>query len=1002
MITIMENIEMLNKMFYRIGSCFYLAFNKSNTLIYKCLLTFVLIPLSLTTTAQQLPFAHLSISDGLEDTVVFSIKQDKSGFLWIATRTGINRFDGNQFWTYGKKQGLPHNLARDLLSTKNGTLWASSELGLARFDGERFHTVEGWPENTSARALSEAKDGSIWVATYGAGLLQVQAGNNPKIIEQIDYQNGLPKDRVRSIMVDNQGNIWAGMSNKVVRIKSGVVEIIPWQAKESEIRTFYQHSDDSIWVGTRHGVVKFNGKAFIPFDLGLDLSKQTINTIIRDQQNNIWLGTRDFGVYKLDENLNSQHFDMDDGLPDNSVNSIFQDNEGNMWFGTYGGGLARLSTSKVLNWKAQTNLPNPNVYSIADDHNGCIWFGTNGNGVSSLCNGQMKHYSRKDGLPHNKVLSTIIDNDGSPWFGTLQGLSHLVDGQFINYDQAQGMSGSINYHIIQTDNNDLWIGTNNGLDRFDGEKFTQHNTSNGLSNNRINRILESKSGGLWIASANGLTYYNKDKFTNYSISDGLPANFINDFNEDDLGGLWIATNNGLSYFFAGQFKNWTTQDGLPHNNTTVILPGNGDEIWIGTSRGVAIFDGQEFTIITSREGLVFDLVNRGAGYKAQNGDLWFGTGEGISRFSADFKPGSSTPPPVHLLSISNNQNELPLNIHSTIQQQGSSLNFRYSAISFQRSPDINFKYRLKQSDTTPWRETRLRELQINSLASGDYTFEVTARIGTGKWNPQASTFNFTVTPPFWRTIWFLALVIAAILGAFFYRNHRSKLHALHLENTVLERTKQLNDLNKGLEWLANHDNLTRLANRNHVHNIIGKLQEMSHIGQLGILIIDLDYFKAINDKFGHSAGDVALKVFAQMLQKIIRKEQIASRWGGEEFLIICPQIDAQRLEQIAQEIIQDCRKLDIVISQNKKIRLNCSIGFALTPLEQNPNEELPWEKTLQLADLALYDAKQSGRNCAIGYIWKSPLSETWSFKKVLSDKTIAIEQGLLERINNKS
>ncbi len=998
MIGNMENKETLIKLFYNKNSCFSNPLKKYKPLIYQYLSAFILILFSLTTTAQQLPFSHLNIADGLGDTVVFSIEQDNLGFLWIATRTGINRFDGEKFWTYGKKDGLPHNLARELLNSKQGVLWAASESGLAWFDGESFQAVPDWPQNTSARAISEASDGTLWVATYGAGLLQIKTGGNPKIINSIDSRTGLPKNRVRSVFVDKDDNIWASMSDIVVKITKGKVKEIPWLTKDSEIRDFYQHRDGSIWVGTRHGVVKYDGNAFKPLDMGVDLSKQTVNTILLDNNGNLWLGTRDFGVYKFDENLNHQHFDMSDGLPDNSINSIFQDNEGNIWFGTYGGGLSRLSTSKVLNWKTEAHLTNPNVYSIADDEIGCIWIGTNGNGVSSLCDGAMTYYSRDDGLPHNKVLSTLIDNNGTPWFGTLQGLSHLVDGKFINYDQAQGMSGSINYHIIQASDHSFWIGTNNGLDHFDGDNFTQFNTNHGLPSNRINRILESKNGGLWIASANGLTRYKNDKFINFSTSDGLPANFINDFYEDDVGGLWIATNNGLSYFIAGQFENWTTQDGLPHNNATVVLPGNKDDIWIGTSRGVAIFDGKDFTVITSKEGLVFDLVNRGAGFKGKNGDFWFGTGKGISQFAADFKPGSTEPPPVHLLSVSNNNKLLSLDLHSTIQQQGSSLNFKYAAVSFQRSPDVHFRYRLAQSPSTDWRETRLRELQINSLAPGKYTFEVTARIGTGKWNPQPSTFSFTVTPPFWRTMWFLALVVVVVFGAFFYRNHRSKLHALNLENTVLERTKQLHEVNKGLEWLANHDSLTHLANRNHVHNKLDELHETGHTRQLGILIIDLDYFKAINDKHGHSAGDVVLKVFAQMLQKVTRKEQLASRWGGEEFLVICPQIDAQRLEHVAQEIIHYCQQLKIIISRDETISLNCSIGFALTPLDHDPNENLPWEKTIQLADMALYDAKHSGRNCAIGYIWKSPLSENWDFEKAIKDKSLAIEQGLLERV----
>jgi len=973
--------------------------NKQKITLYLTIIFFSFLIYTQSINAQQLPFAHLSISDGLEDTVIFSIKQDNYGFLWVSTRTGINRFDGEQFWTYGRINGLPHNLSRDLLSSRDGTLWAASELGVAWFDGIKFQPISDWPEKISARSMSEAPDGTIWVATYGAGLFQIKTGENPKIINQINYESGLPNDRVRTIFIDSKGNIWAGMNNHVVRISNGQIEKINWDFKKTEIRTFYEHTDGSIWAGTRLGIARFDGESFSAFNMGIDLSQQTINTIIRDKENNVWLGTRDFGVYKFDTNLKSIHLDMVDGLPDNSVNSIYQDDEANLWFGTYGGGLARLSTSKVLNWKSQTNLTNPNIYSIADDHKGCIWFGTNGNGVSSLCNKQMKHYSRKDGLPHNKVLSTIIDNKGTPWFGTLQGLSHFENNQFVNYDQQQGMSGSVSYHILQTSDETFWVGTNNGLDHFDGEKFTQYNQSHGLPNNRINRLLESRDGGLWIASANGLTKFKNNEFKNYSTNDGLPANFINDFYEDNLGGLWIATNNGLSYFINGKFKNWTTANGLPHNNSSVILPGNGDEIWVGTSRGVAIFNGKDFTVITSREGLVFDLVNRGSGYKGTNGDLWFGTGNGISRFSADFKPGSSSPPPVHLLSVSNNQVKLAQNIHADVPQQGSSLNFKFSAISFQRAPDVNFKYRLANGSNSPWRETRLREIQINSLAAGDYNFEVTARIGTGKWNKNTAKFNFTVVPPFWRTLWFLVLVIVAILGVFVYRNYRSRLHAIHLENTVLERTKQLHELNKGLEWLANHDNLTRLPNRNHLHQKLNELQFSHSIEQLGVIVIDLDYFKIINDKYGHTAGDIALKVFAEMLQKIIRKNQIASRWGGEEFLIICPQIDSPRLKKLSEEIIMNCRQLDIIISHDQAIKLNCSIGFALTPLyEEESQNEIPWGKTIQLADLALYDAKHSGRNCAIGYIWKTAFTQGWSFKKAISQKQLAIKEGLLERI----
>jgi diguanylate cyclase (GGDEF)-like protein len=947
------------------------------------------------TSAQQLPFARLSIEDGLEDTVIFSIEQDNQGFLWISTRTGINRFDGERFWTYNQDKGLPHNLARDMHKTKDGTLWVASERGVAWFDGDKFQTLEGWPENISARALSEAADGTLWVATYGAGIIQIELGQSPKILKTYDFKSGLPSDRIRSIFVDNTGLLWLGFSNKIVRIAHDKIETIPWKGQQSEIRAFYQHTDDKIWVATRHGVAHFTGSEFKSLDLNFDFSNQTINSIMLDNEKNVWLGTRDFGVYQISPDLQITHLDMKDGLPDNSVNEIFQDDENNMWFGTYGGGIARLSTSKVLNWKAQANLSNPNVYTIADDNNGCVWFGTNGNGVTRICDEKLTHFSRKDGLPHNKILSIVIDKKGDPWFGTLEGVSHYVNGEFINYGEKDGLSGTVAYQIIQAQDGTFWIGTNNGLNHFDGEEFIFFNQKHGLPNNRINRILESNNQGLWIASANGLTRYVGGSFINWSTNDGLPANFINDFYEDEQGGLWIATNNGLSYFYQNKFTNWTKDDGLPHNNSTAILPGKKNEVWIGTSRGVALFDGEHFTVITSREGLVFDLINRGAGYRDLVGNLWFGTGEGASRFSTDYKLGISDPPPVLLLSVSNNQQSLVLDEVAEIHQQGSSMHFDYSAISFKRAPDVNYRYRLANNDQEKWRETRLRALQIDSLEAGDYQFEITARIGQGKWNETPAIFKFTVIPPFWRTLWFMGLVLISVLGVFFYRIHRSKQHAIKLENTVKQRTEELEKVNKGLEWLANHDSLTRLANRHQVQLTLTQLQKNQPQLKLGLIIIDLDYFKSINDNYGHAAGDIVLQEFSKMLKDLIDKDQMASRWGGEEFLIVCPNTDSEKLERLVLQILDACMNLEFAIDTEDAVQLRCSIGFTNMPTGLT---EMPWERVIQLADMALYSAKHNGRNRGVGYIWKNKIPNNWDFNKVISEINQAFDQEILTKI----
>ncbi len=949
-----------------------------------------------------MPFALLSIADGLEDMVIFDIEQDDTGFLWITTRTGVNRFDGNQFWTYNRKDGLPHNLVRDLLKASDGTLWAASEAGLAKFNGQRFEQVlvDSWPENVSGRAIKEAPDGSLWMATYGMGLIQIDISSSPRIINRFDQTNGLRSQKVRSLLITGDGTVWTGDSEHIYRIRENIIEVMPWQAASSEIRAIFALPDGDVWVGTRHGIAHLQDGAFRPKPLPVDMSNLAINSISQDHQQNIWISTRDNGAYQFSpQGQLLQHFNMTNGLPDNSVNQTFQDNEHNTWFGTYGGGIARLSTTNVLNWKAQAKMPNPNVYAISEDAEGCMWFGTNGDGITRLCETQMTHITQKNGLSHNKVLTSLIDDDGNPWFGTLQGISYLVDGQFKLLHSADGLMGSVIYHMTKASDGSLWLATNNGLSHFKNGRFTNYFTADGLPDNRINRVFESLDGSIWLGTSNGLSKWDHQRFTNWSVRDGLAANFINDIYEDEQGLLWLATNNGLSSFDGQNFRVWTTEDGLPHNNATTLLPGHNGDIWIGTSRGVAIFDGINFTIITSREGLVFDLVNRSAGYRDADGNLWFGTGEGVSRFAAHFKPGAANPPPVQLLSVNNETGALSTSKQAAINQQDSNLTFSYTAISFQRAPDVNYRYRLARHDSTPWRETRLNQIQINSLAPGDYRFEVTARIGNGAWNNEPAAFTFTVTPPFWRTPAFLLMSLFAALLALFYRGYRSRKHAMYLEQLVQERTQQLETVNEGLDWLANHDNLTRLSNRHHMQQIIKDFALAKHTASMGVIIIDLDHFKKINDQFGHALGDQALVEFSAMLIGLVDKHHTTARWGGEEFVVLCPQTSLPALKDLVLHLLNACQKLNLKTEENHQVAIRCSVGFIhcsdLPAATETPDFI---EKSIQLADQALYEAKQNGRNQAHGYLIKQPHQQR-SINRYLLDTQRALADGHLEHIS---
>ena len=175
------------------------------------------------------------------------------------------------------------------------------------------------------------------------------------------------------------------------------------------------------------------------------------------------------------------------------------------------------------------------------------------------------------------------------------------------------------------------------------------------------------------------------------------------------------------------------------------------------------------------------------------------------------------------------------------------------------------------------------------------------------------------------------------------------------------------------QWLAarqvqvqaqsERDPLTDLANRRHFQTVMTRLCGSGGF-EGALLLVDLDHFKHANDVHGHAAGDRVLVEVAQRLNDAVRGDDLVVRWGGEEFLILAPRASAQQAEQIAQRVLRVVGRTPIVVDA-QPIRVTTSIGHARFPLPPY-NAAVPWEQAINLADMALYTAKNQGRNRAVG------------------------------------
>jgi len=308
----------------------------------------------------------------------------------------------------------------------------------------------------------------------------------------------------------------------------------------------------------------------------------------------------------------------------------------------------------------------------------------------------------------------------------------------------------------------------------------------------------------------------------------------------------------------------------------------------------------------------------------------------------------------------------------------------FAGLTFVKGSQINYQTRMDGLEPD-WHATETREVRYSALAPGSYRFEVRARIGRGEWSEPA-TLAFQVYPAWWQTWWVKLLEGLGVLGlgglGAWWRVASLQRRNRLLEDMVAERTLELAQANEQLKNQSLTDPLTGLKNRrflgmcmpddvaqlNRVHHTALKLGDKRLAVNIDMIFImvDLDHFKDVNDRYGHAAGDLVLQEVAQLLRLATRDTDTIVRWGGEEFLVVArnaARADAIGLmERIRQQVAAHAFRLE----DGREIHCTCSMGFTFYPFVHGQPELLPWERLVDLADHCLYAAKRGGRNAWVG------------------------------------
>jgi PAS domain S-box-containing protein len=778
--------------------------------------------------ATDLLFTRISFGQGTSHGRVQSIVQDKQGFLWFGTNSGLQRYDGYRFREFRHDPKNPSSLSgsavRKLFEDPSGKLWLTSDQFLDRYDPSTETFTNYRFEFSGAEVLSAQMDrqGTVWLCTAD-GLYRL----NPATRETAHYvhrpgdSSSLQDNVVIATLDTRDGTFWVATQDGVAifdRETGRVIRSIHIPGPHTVgvfngISLFEDHAG-ILWITSEDGLNALDPRTaqLIRYSFageGLDRSPlKGIRTVLEDGNRNLWLGTANYGILKIDRDRKQVlHYGYDTGnlqsLSSDQVIDLKEDREGNIWVGTTGGGLNRFASRPLPFTRYRHETGNPNslesdyTSSVYEDSQGALWIGS----VEVLTRIDRKTgkytFYRKAGSPGDLsstwVLSAIEDRDGFLWFGTLNGGLNRFDprtGRFKVYRHTvanpQSLSNDTVYGLSIDHRGVLWAATGDGMSALDPRtgKFRVYRVP-GDPLTRYRVVAEDASGALWLATMDrGLYRFDPatGQFTIYRHDDkpgSLSSNRVDSICISRSGTIWAGTENGLNRFdpTSNTFITYYERDGLADSAISGVLEDEQGNLWVSTGNGVSRFEPRTKTFknyYTSDGLLSNEFYNYAGAYKSPSGEMFFNSYAGVIGFFPDKVIDADRPyvPPVVITDFQLFGTSAPIGSGSPLKQSisftdsvtlthaQSIFSFQFAALNYAGPEWTRYRYRLEGLEEK-WNETESdrRSATYTTLPPGNYVFQVQARTNRGGWGESGAHVRIQILPPWWRTWWFVAVCV---------------------------------------------------------------------------------------------------------------------------------------------------------------------------------------------------------------------------------------------------
>lgn len=769
------------------------------------------------------------LNEGISQLSVMDIYQDSKGYLWFATKNGLNRFNGKEYVIYrredGNEQSLSGNSIASVTEDQDGYLWVGTNNGLNRIDLntdriKRYNSgANGLTQSSITKVYSDAA-GYLWVGTWG-GLYRFNREEDR--FERILLDNNLEDISVSALFEDSAGRYWIGTRDKGVYLCDNQMNIISHFTRESKnmplnnnnITSIYEDTQKQIWIGSKYGLNKVNLRENEVLSFTSENSKLSNNTVrcLVEWEGKLLVGTFD-GIFALDPESGqiikvAGYDDINHSLSHYSVYAFCVDHDYTLWVGTFAGGINYLNkfTNRFVLHRPEDELNiRTGIYgAITYESPSNLWIATEGYGLLNYnYQTNTSHYYLIDPSAHfafnTNIIKSVFYEDGYVWCGTTKGEIYKFNIRTKTFSlyHKYPVEYSI-YSIIRDRKGNLWVGgasTEFGLTCFVNDRLVTTFTNNVdepfyLSNVRC--VLEEEDGVLLLGStADGLLRFdtNKKQLTKYSNeatveSYRIPNNYISAIVRTKSGEIWVSTYGGGIFQFdkTEHVKRvMTARDGLLDNNICSLVESSDRKLWMSTVNGLIMFDpvGGEVRNYHRHNGIDIREFTLHSGIALPDGNLCFAGSNGFVTFQVAAMDKNENIPSVVLEQLSVNNQPIEVGDESgvldkvldsmdTIRLLYNENNFSitYQALNYIYSTQNQYAYKLEGYDTD-WNYVGGRNSAFyTNLSPGKYVFHVKGSNNDGVWNEQGRSLTIIVQPPLWRT-WYAYLFYIIALAVISY------------------------------------------------------------------------------------------------------------------------------------------------------------------------------------------------------------------------------------------